>query len=542
MNPRYGAGISYTELDGTSFKIAANKYEQTVNYSNSQSGRALTMNAVVDTSQKVLDNIKTLTAGARGIMPFVAGKYKLKVEDGGHPTDITSATVTSAYDVDKDNIVGGISLDGERKNTKYNEVIVNYVDPDLGFTNQQVTYSVAGDQTADNDEPLIGEFTFHTVTNKAIAYDIAQMIYDKSRAQRQISFTATQELLDVEVGDIIRITDTVLDLSTKTFRVVGMKLRNDQNIDIDAIEHDATIYPFTTGAQIEIPPQLYLPDSYILIPTPKPGPTDPVGILPPLDPDYDSAGEPVEVNPPGAPIDEVVEVKGVTAFDDYNKTYTPKKTWTGTLADGKIYYFGFLEPPVDVFGFEAAGETSLAQYTNVALGLGASQYQTHYKMATNPLPGRYFINLLCPLDTRIDTLRIRSFYQNQKFEDIEISILDVSGGGVTIDPDTRQNTRIDPYTGELHLPKPFEVRMDVWAKDFPAEFEIRWMNKSTGKIWNDQSDFSNVSFGPDEYTLNGVKYQLSNLEAFFNYLKDHFRTSQATSTTSATKTYTATLG
>jgi PDZ domain-containing secreted protein len=67
----------------------------------------------------------------------------------------------------------------------------------------------------DDDEDLTGEFTFTTITCPYIAADLARMIYDKSRAQRTISFVGTQELMDVEPGDIIRITEDILDLSNK---------------------------------------------------------------------------------------------------------------------------------------------------------------------------------------------------------------------------------------------------------------------------------------------------------------------------------------
>ena len=284
-NPRYGAGLSATEIDAESFRIAALKYEQIVNYSATQTGRALTMNAVIDTGQKVLDNVKTIAAGARGIMPYVQGRYKLKVEDGGNDTDITSATVNVAIDIDSTKIIGGITLEGERKNSKYNQVIVNYIDPDVDFTNQQKVYKVDGDQTVDNEEELSGEFTFHTLTNPAIARDLAEMIYKKSRAQRSISFTATQEFLDVEVGDIIRVTDTILDLNLQTFRVVGMRLQPDGNIAVEAIEHDATLYPFVSGDQVEVPPPLYRPDEFTVIPYIRPLPENPFSLFPPYDPD-----------------------------------------------------------------------------------------------------------------------------------------------------------------------------------------------------------------------------------------------------------------
>ena len=278
-NPRYGAGQSVDTINAETFKIAANKFNQTVQYSNNQGGRAMTMHAVVDTSQQVITNTQLLLQGCRSVFPFVNGRYKLKVEDGGHPTDITSATVTVAYDVDANEIIGGVKLVGERKSSKYNRVIVNYIDPDRAFSNQQATFERSRDLEKDNNEILVGEFTFHTLTNVAVARDIAQMIYDKSRSQRTVTFNATHELLDVEVGDIITLTDEICQLDEDTFRVVGMKLKKDLTVEIEAVEHDATLYPFVKGAQIEIPPPVYLPDFYSIIPLVRKLPQFPVGIV-----------------------------------------------------------------------------------------------------------------------------------------------------------------------------------------------------------------------------------------------------------------------
>jgi len=278
-NPRYGAGQAADTINADSFKTAANKFNQIVNYSNNQSGRAMTMHSVVDTSQQVITNSQLLLQGCRSVFPWVNGRYKLKVEDGGHPTDISSAVVSVAYDVDDNEIIGGVKLVGERKSSKYNRVIVNYIDPDKSFSNQQVTFERGGDLARDNNEILVGEFTFHSLTNVAVARDIAQMIYDKSRAQRTITFNATQELLDVEVGDIITVTDEICLLNEDTFRVTGMKLKKDLTVEIEAAEHDATLYPFVTGAQIEIPPPVYLPDFYSLVPLVRKLPKFPVGIV-----------------------------------------------------------------------------------------------------------------------------------------------------------------------------------------------------------------------------------------------------------------------
>ena len=279
MNPRYGCGISRDEIDAASFKTAATKLNQTVTYFESTTGPIMTCCAALDSRSKLLDNVKILIGGARAILPYVQGRYRLIVEDGGHPTDITSAVVTTSYDVDVNEIVGGITLTGETKTSKYNQVIVNYVDPNRDFTVQQVFHNNAQDLAIDDDEDLSGEFTFGTLTNEYIAKNMARYIYLKSRTQTGIEFTATQELINLVPGDIIRITDTVLNLNLKTYRIINMKLNVDGNIGISGTEHVATIYPYVKGDQNDNPNPT--PD-----PEPVPTPIDPPPIQPPDPPPH----------------------------------------------------------------------------------------------------------------------------------------------------------------------------------------------------------------------------------------------------------------
>lgn len=265
MNPRYGAGYGKEYINADAFKTAGDKFDTTVVHDAGNPGQStskiITCNGVISPDAQILENVKKLLSGCRTMMPFVQGRYKLKVEDGGDPTDITSSTVTVAFDVTADHIIGQISLSGESKESKYNQVIVNYIDPDDEFSSQQEFFNTTGDLAIDDNETLTGEFTFDSLTNRAIAKDFARMIYQKSRNQRSIAFTATQELMDVEVGDIIRVTDTVLNLNQQTFRVVAMTLQNDSTVKLEAVEHDATIYPHVSTTQREINPKIFLPNT-----------------------------------------------------------------------------------------------------------------------------------------------------------------------------------------------------------------------------------------------------------------------------------------
>jgi len=348
MNTRYGCGIPKEQINAEAFRHVAQKCKAQMNYYTDNgrqfTGPVLTMNTVVDTNMKLLDNVKLLVAGNRGIMPYTGGRYKLKMEDGGTRFDDPSETdVQIAFAVDKDYIVGGVTLDGERKNTKLNEVLVNYIDPDKEFTNQQVVYSVSGDQSTDNNEKLVKEFTFHSITNYSQAETTARQIYKKSRNQKSIQFTGTQELLNVEVGDVITLTDTVLGFTDKQFRVAAMKLNADFTVDISAVEHDATVYDFIEGTPYVVAPAIYKPDEISIRPRLQVLPDSPIGIVPPVSPEPDSADEGQIQNPlPEQPEDETLTISNFDA--------QPTADFTRIKTIGNDYALTWQDLRVDLSG------------------------------------------------------------------------------------------------------------------------------------------------------------------------------------------------
>ena len=300
MNPRFGAGVEKEEIDAKYFWIAANKVNQLIDYdqNGTQDGPFMTANTVLDTRAKVIENVKVLVQGCRGFMPYSRGRYKIRIDDGGNNFDVDSPNVDVVYDVTEDELLYGMSLSGENKSQKYNQVIVKYVDPDLNFTEQQVSWPAETDAiyttalAQDNGEQLVGEFMFATVSNKAIAQNIARTIWYKSRNQRYITFTGTPPLMELEVGDIIRVTSTVFNLSLQTFRISKVTINPEATISIEAREHDADIFPFVQGDQIETAPQVFAPDFYSLVPLPLPQPEVPVAVRPP------QLQDPVTVTPP----------------------------------------------------------------------------------------------------------------------------------------------------------------------------------------------------------------------------------------------------
>ena len=269
-SPTYGKGLINVEIDWDSFKKAAAKCNQQVTYVTGISGPILTCNFVVDTGQTIFNNVKTMLTNMRAYLPYVQGKYKLKIEDAGNETDITSGVATIVQTFDKDNIMGNITYTGIERSAKYNQVTVNYVDPDNKWSTQQVVYPESESErqvyiAQDGDREYKGEFTFSAISNYAIAKDMARLIWYKSRFQDTCSFTADSRAFELEPGDNIYINANVLKFGTDPnagaipWRIVSIQLNNDYTFNISCVRNPDFMYPYTRVGEIDLVLPTYVP-------------------------------------------------------------------------------------------------------------------------------------------------------------------------------------------------------------------------------------------------------------------------------------------
>ena len=479
MNPRFGAGFDRTEMDADSFKIAANKFNQSVSFNSEYSGRILRFNSVINPENKIIDCVRQILTGARSIMPYVQGRYKIKVEDGGNATDITSATISIAYDVTEDVLVGPITLGGEQKATKFNQVLVNYTDPDLEFSSQQVFFNEVGDKLLDDNEDLTGEFTFESIANPLIAKEMARMIYKKSRAQRTISFEATQELMNIEPGDIIRVTDEILDLNNQTFRVNNITMNVDMTVKIEAVEHDATVYPHVVGAQYELPPPLYLPKDYFGKPFQRPVYDPPRA----FGQDPGDPGDP----PPGDPDDpHTLAAWFPPVPDDGSTQWWFDKNPHRRYKTSPVMQFDSRNDKVG-FGPTAAQPTSF--WINqgwVGLNAACSSYEASFHR---------------PLDTGVTHIQFRIFKNDNLILQKRIMwTFGIRSAG---------NAAL-PVSIRMPLNKGFEYSVTYYNQSADRTFEIG------GNV-----DFNSSGFTSHRYRLRGKTKESSSIEGYINFLKDN---------------------
>jgi len=292
-NPRYGKGMVNSEIEWDSFRKSAAKCNQIVEYVNGIRGPILTTNAVLDTASTIFNNTKLLLTNMRGYLPYVQGKYKLKIEDAGNETDILSGAATIVKTFSKDNIVGNITYTGIERNSKYTQVTVKYVDPDNKWSVQEVTYPEDEDTrqfyvSFDGGRENSTEITFSGCTNYAIAKDFARMIFNKSRFQDSLSFRCDATGFDLEPGDNIHVNANILKFSGEDkltrddipWRIVSIKLNNDYTFDIGAVRNPDFLYPHTRVGEIDVVLPPYVPKGAEIY-FPKVQRSLPYGLVPP---------------------------------------------------------------------------------------------------------------------------------------------------------------------------------------------------------------------------------------------------------------------
>jgi hypothetical protein len=268
-NTRYGKGLSISEMDLQSFYDASQVCEtQVTPYSGGSDINIFDTNTALDTSQKIIDNVREILKGCRGYLPYTQGTYKLIIETIG------SASIT----LTEDDIIGGYTLSVPTKNERYNRVIVGFVNPDRNYQVDEVQFPPIDDsglpsadqhenmKTADGGFLLEGRFDFKTITSPYQAEEMAEVILRRSREALTLGLTVSFDAYDLAIGDIVNITHSSLGFSAKPFRVMGMTFNEDFTIGLSLVEYQATHYTWATKTQQATIPTTNLPNPFTIQP------------------------------------------------------------------------------------------------------------------------------------------------------------------------------------------------------------------------------------------------------------------------------------
>ena len=268
-NERYGKGIPTADIDLQSFYDASQVcVTQVTPFSGGSQINLFDTNAVLDTSKKVISNLRELITGCRGFLPYAGGKYKLVIETTG------SASIT----LTEDDIIGGYSLSSPSKNDRYNRVIVSFINPDRNFQADEVQFPPIDDsgldvadrhatlKAADGGFLLEGRFSMKSLTSPYQAEEMSEIILRRSREALQLSINVGFDAYDLVIGDIVNITHSSLGFSAKPFRVMSLTFNEDFTIELNLVEYQGSHYTFAPKTQQTSTPSTNLPNPFVIQP------------------------------------------------------------------------------------------------------------------------------------------------------------------------------------------------------------------------------------------------------------------------------------
>ena len=270
-NTRFGMGIanSYFDTNFADWQTAGDVCDANITpYSGASQIDLMDSHAVVDTSKKAIQNVKNFLTGCRGLLNYTSGIYKVLVETTG------SATIT----LTEDNIIGGIQVSSKNKNSRFNRVLVAFINPDKNYQSDEVQYPPIDDsaeasadqhanmKTADGGIVLEGRFDFPTITSPYQAREMAEIILRRSRSSLDVSLKADGNALELSIGDIVNITHASTGFSAKPFRVQAMTIASDMTTSLTLSEHQDSYYTFGTQTAVATIPDTTLPNPFSVSP------------------------------------------------------------------------------------------------------------------------------------------------------------------------------------------------------------------------------------------------------------------------------------
>ena len=280
-NPRYGKGLKDNRINFASFDTQQAIFEQSFTLQNNPLVVSFLFrcDAVLNTEDTLFNNTKRLLQSCRSFLPYINGKYELRVEANVAANDVIEIT--------DDMIIGDINIQSEDKNAKYNEAQVTYANEDKNYDSDTVIFQNAT-HIATDGEPLILSTSHPTLTNYNRVLQYAKYLVERSRNQLAVSVKVTNEGQSIVSGDVVKINHQYKTTTTGTnmtdflfkaptfsdvtqdgtapemlFRVVSTKLNYDNTVDLQLLEHRNAVFNISQVDQ-DLPPQC--PPNYTFVP------------------------------------------------------------------------------------------------------------------------------------------------------------------------------------------------------------------------------------------------------------------------------------
>lgn len=253
-NDRYGAGLANTFIDTSSFDdwrtfssanvSYVNTSNVTVQHSRYQIDGALsTFNTVKENINKIC-----LSGGAFFTYNNKLGKFGVVPSKA-----VSNAYVANAFVFNDDNIVSSINIGSTELFSLYNAIEVEY--PSVNQKDQtDVYYAELNAAVLNPNEPYNKlDYRLDMVNDGSRVAQLANIDLNQSRFNTVLSFTADFSAMQVDVGDVVKVTSELYGYVDRLFRVMRVTEKEDAEgvitVDLTLLEYSSDVYDDLIGIE-----------------------------------------------------------------------------------------------------------------------------------------------------------------------------------------------------------------------------------------------------------------------------------------------------
>lgn len=214
---------------------------------------AYACDGTIDTNQTAYDNVRALLTACRGMLVFSGGKYRLVLD---------VATTASSFGFNESNITGSWVISQAGKRAKYNRVTAGFYNPAKKWQPDLAMVESTALRATDNGLILEAKIDLPFTANSYRAQNIGQLTLNQSRYGLVVKFSAFQEGLRCEVGDVVPITHSTPGWSAKLFRIMQIEIKDNDEVYVVAREYSASVYTQAVLSPAAVIAQSNLPDPF----------------------------------------------------------------------------------------------------------------------------------------------------------------------------------------------------------------------------------------------------------------------------------------
>ena len=219
LTSSYGLGIATADIDDTAFGAAQTVCDDDITLSGGSTQKRYTVNGALTTNVLPRTALEKLTASMAGIMWYSQGKWRVKA--GSYTSPVATFT--------EEDLRGNLSIQTRNsRRDNFNIVRGKFRGSETNF--QTTDYPEIRSSTfitVDNNEENIIDLELPFTDTSSMAQRIAKIALFKNRQQITVSGLFSMKALQVQVGDIIQLTNSRMGFSAKTFEVQNWTFQPD---------------------------------------------------------------------------------------------------------------------------------------------------------------------------------------------------------------------------------------------------------------------------------------------------------------------------